>query len=640
MTRILSTAAFIFGAAIVIWMGSGFVGSNPLALMVTGLIGIVYGIGFVELMRFQRDTQALVQAIEPINGPIDSLSNWLSKVPEALRSTVQMRVQGERIPLPAPMLTPYLVGLLVMLGLLGTFVGMVDTLKGAVFALEGTTELEAIRAGLAAPIKGLGLAFSTSVAGVSASAILGFISTLSRRQRALASQALDSHSYAFVSFCANHQRDQAYQVMQAQADVMPAVAQTLTGLSDKLATMAETINQQLVANQNQLYREVSESYQTLSQSVDASLHLTVERSRQALDDSLQKAVQGIEPLMADMVHSIGKQVSDTQQQQLTEFNEASGQWLNQQQVQSQQQLKQWQDALTDFTDGVQVQTQEQHQAQQVQAQQHLQSINTLLAASEQLVEQRIANEQAWLSQCDQRIEELVTQLTAQLSQLRADEAKHSEAVVASLQKLNRDAATHLERLGTGLEAPMARLIETASKTPQAAAEVISQLRTEISHNLERDNQLLQERQQLAVQLSQATDALAQSGQQQQAALEGLSHTSAETLTAISQQFDQHIEQGASRLHSAVDDISVSAVELASLGDAFGAAVEQFGQSSRDVSDMLTLIEENLSNNAKRSDEQMAYYIAQAREIIDHSVLSQQEAIEQLRQVTRTQIAEA
>jgi biopolymer transport protein ExbB/TolQ len=64
-----------------------------------------------------------------------------------------------------------------MLGLLGTFVGMVDTFQGAVFALEGSTELQAIREGLAAPINGLSLAFGTSFAGVAASAMLGLSST-------------------------------------------------------------------------------------------------------------------------------------------------------------------------------------------------------------------------------------------------------------------------------------------------------------------------------------------------------------------------------------------------------------------------------------------------------------------------------
>src|SRR3546814_4133357 len=65
-----------------------------------------------------------------------------------------------------PVLTPYLVGLLVLLGMLGTFLGMVATLRGTGLALESSTDLAAIRASLAAPVQGLGFAFGTSVAGV------------------------------------------------------------------------------------------------------------------------------------------------------------------------------------------------------------------------------------------------------------------------------------------------------------------------------------------------------------------------------------------------------------------------------------------------------------------------------------------
>ena len=75
----------------------------------------------------------------------------MQQVPGALRNTVRQRIEGERAALPGPALTPYLVGLLVMLGMLGTFLGMVVTFKGAVFALEGSTDLQAIRAALAAP---------------------------------------------------------------------------------------------------------------------------------------------------------------------------------------------------------------------------------------------------------------------------------------------------------------------------------------------------------------------------------------------------------------------------------------------------------------------------------------------------------
>ena len=205
MTRILFVTAFLLGAIAVVWMGAGFVGTDALALTVTVVIGLAYTIGFIELVQFRQATGTLSNSLsalskaeskaesgaesgaEPgaksVKNVVDNLEEWLSKLHPSLHNSVRLRIEGERVGLPAPVMTPYLVGLLVMLGLLGTFVGMVDTLKGAVIALEGTTELQAVRAGLAAPIKGLGLAFGTSVAGVAASAMLGLLSTLSRRER-------------------------------------------------------------------------------------------------------------------------------------------------------------------------------------------------------------------------------------------------------------------------------------------------------------------------------------------------------------------------------------------------------------------------------------------------------------------------
>jgi hypothetical protein len=120
------------------------------------------------------------------------LNDWLITLPAELHNPVRQRVEGERVGLPGPVFTPYLIGLLVMLGMLGTFLGMVVTLNGAVFALEGSSSIAGVRAAFSEPIKGLGLAFGTSVAGVATSAMLGLMSSLARRERALASQQLDS----------------------------------------------------------------------------------------------------------------------------------------------------------------------------------------------------------------------------------------------------------------------------------------------------------------------------------------------------------------------------------------------------------------------------------------------------------------
>src|SRR3546814_10593039 len=108
-----------------------------------------------------------------------------------------------------PVLTPYLVGLLVLLGMLGTFLGMVATLRGTGLALQSATDLQAIRASLAAPVTGLGFAFGTSVAGVATSAMLGLLSALCRRDRVRAARRLDAQASTTLRVYSQvHQREE------------------------------------------------------------------------------------------------------------------------------------------------------------------------------------------------------------------------------------------------------------------------------------------------------------------------------------------------------------------------------------------------------------------------------------------------
>ncbi|HVJ79106.1 MAG TPA: flagellar motor protein MotA, partial [Hyphomicrobium sp.] len=77
----------------------------------------------------------------------------------------------------------YMVGLLVFLGLLGTFWGLLETIQSVGHAID-TLDTKAsdnvqlfsdLKAGLSAPLKGMGTAFSSSLLGLSGSLILGFL---------------------------------------------------------------------------------------------------------------------------------------------------------------------------------------------------------------------------------------------------------------------------------------------------------------------------------------------------------------------------------------------------------------------------------------------------------------------------------
>lgn len=77
----------------------------------------------------------------------------------------------------------YLIGLLVFLGLLGTFWGLLGTIGSISAVIQsldaggGTANdiLTALKEGLSAPLEGMGTAFSTSLFGLASSLILGFL---------------------------------------------------------------------------------------------------------------------------------------------------------------------------------------------------------------------------------------------------------------------------------------------------------------------------------------------------------------------------------------------------------------------------------------------------------------------------------
>jgi hypothetical protein len=77
----------------------------------------------------------------------------------------------------------YLIGLLVFLGLLGTFWGLLQTIGSIGSTIQsldpgsGNTSdiLDSLKAGLSEPLEGMGTAFSSSLFGLSGSLILGFL---------------------------------------------------------------------------------------------------------------------------------------------------------------------------------------------------------------------------------------------------------------------------------------------------------------------------------------------------------------------------------------------------------------------------------------------------------------------------------
>ena len=711
MKRFAFSIAFGLGALALIWVAAAVASSHFLVLVMTLLIGAVYGFGAWELRQYRATTTALDQGLAQVPADLVHLSDWLLTLPLALQNPVRQRVQGERMALPGPVFTPYLVGLLVMLGMLGTFLGMVVTLNGAVFALEGSNSIAGVRTAFSEPIKGLGLAFGTSVAGVATSAMLGLMSSLARRERALSSQHLDTLAHTQLQrFSLAHQRQESHQALQQQAQALPQVLQQLQALMKQMASSTEQTHTQLLASQHhfqeKVQHEVHKAYTGLAQSVDQSLRTSLGQSLQLATDGIRPVVQATMAQLSEQAQTLNDRLLHNTQQQLAEvhtqltataatlantsaqtlslheqsstrMSERVGQTLEafgqnfersaqalvaqvgsaqaeqhaQQTMADQQRLASWQTALNSMADGLQqqwqtsgTQTLAQQQAicdtlartaqdisthSQTQASQILADITRLLASSEALVQTRIAAEAQWTAQHSQRAEELSALLRQELSALRQAEEERGQAAVARLAELQSTVTAHLSTLGTALEAPITRLIETASEAPKAAAEVIGQLRQEISVSVARDNALLEERTRILGTLSTLLDAINHASTEQRGVIDALLVSSQASLAQTSEHFQAHVAQETDKLGGIAAQITASAVDVASLGESLGFAVRAFSQTNEQLMAQLQRIEEALDKSMTRSDEQLAYYVAQAREIIDLSIGSQKDVLDAL-----------
>ncbi|MBI5260135.1 MAG: DUF802 domain-containing protein [Burkholderiales bacterium] len=605
MTRTLSRAVFVAGLLAVAWVGAGYVGSSPLALAVTLLIATFYLAGGLELHRFDQATAGLAQALEAVPDPLPRLADWLPQVPAALQNPVRLRIEGERVGLPGPALTPYLVGLLVLLGMLGTFLGMVVTLNGTVIALESTTDLQAIRASLAAPVKGLGLAFGTSVAGVCASALLGLVSALCRRERLQVSQRLDSRiATTLRGFSLSHQREQTLHTLQQQALAAPALMHQLQALMGQMDRQHQALGERLLAGQEGFHRHAEAVYTGLATSIDRSLKHSLAESARLAGATIAPAVEATMAGIARETSVLQAHLASVVQQQLDGLSARFATTMD-------TVSDAWRDALAQ---------QEHRVASQAAA------LQATLATHD---EQRFT---AWT----ESLAAMVALLQREWQHTGIQTLGQQQQICQVLEQTARDIAVQADTHARTTLAEIAGLMQAASQAPRVAAEVIGQLRQQLSDSLLRDNAQLEERGRMMAALGSLLEAVQHTTGQQQAAVDALVSSAATTLERAGTRFTEQVASTTTELSAVAGQITGSAVEVASLGEAFGHAVQRFSESSSELTAHLQRIEAALGRSMARSDEQLAYYVAQAREIIDLSLGAQKQIVDELQQLATRQ----
>jgi hypothetical protein len=616
MNKHLYRAAGLVGLLAIGWVGAGYLRTNLLALGMTLLIGGFYLMGALELRRFHRATTALGQALATgaaAAQPPAQLGDWLAQVPDSLRHAVRLRIEGERVALPGPALTPTLAGLLVLLGMLGTFVGMVATLHGTGIALEQATSLQTMRDSLAAPVRGLGLAFGTSVAGVAASAMLGLMSALCRRERGQAAQALDTLATTVLRpFTRAHQREEAARLQQQQAQWVPVLAGQLQALMAQLDAQATQSSQALLASQDRFQGQAEAAYRALATSVGQALQHSLAEGARMTAAALEPAVLATMNGITRETAALHGHIASTVQQQLNGFDQRFEQrantWLGTVGQQAQQQSAALVQAL-----------QQAHTSQQ-----------TLVATQEA---QRQA---AWAD----TLHALAAQLHQQWQQAGAQALGQQAQICATLELTASHITAQAEAQARSTMAEISRLVQAASEAPRAAADVVAQLRGKLTDSLAHDNAMLQERTQLMATLNTLLGAVQHTSTQQKAAIDTLVASTAAGLQQAGARFTEKMDAESARMETAAALVASSAVDVASLGEAFGAAVDQFSGASGQLGTHLQRVQEALGKSTTRSDEQLAYYVAQAREVIDLSLLSQKQIVDDLQRLASTRTAAA
>jgi hypothetical protein len=233
----------------------------------------------------------------------------------------------------------------------------------------------------------------------------------------------------------------------------------------------------------------------------------------------------------------------------------------------------------------------------------------------------------------QALQSMASALSDEWRQASSLAASQQQAVCKTIADTASDISAQTENHARNTIAEIARLVAAASDAPRVAGEVIAELRNNVSEGLARDNATLAERGRLLQSFAGVLEAVNAVSNEQRLAVDDLIASSARALDSIGSRVSEKLEDETGRLRTVTTQVASSAVEVASLGEAFGHAVQLFSESNNKLGMQLQRIEAALGKSAARSDEQLAYYVAQAREVIDLSMLSQRQIVEEIQQMS-------
>ncbi|MEO9336452.1 MotA/TolQ/ExbB proton channel family protein [Mesorhizobium sp. SB112] len=284
MLVFLAIVAFI-AAILTRQISSAFTTNPGLNGLILGVLVVGILLAFAQVIRLFREIRwvnsfrAGTDAADPILlAPMRAMVSRSSNVAfstNSMRSildSIATRLDESRD------ISRYLIGLLVFLGLLGTFWGLLQTIGSIGETIQsldpgsGDTNavLESLKAGLASPLEGMGTAFSSSLFGLAGSLVLGFLDLQAGRAQtrfytelenwlssvtdlssdiAIAAPAGTSESSEELKLLSERMR-----ALQENGSSNPRVAAAMSSLADGISGLVKNMR-----NEQQMMRDWVES---------------------------------------------------------------------------------------------------------------------------------------------------------------------------------------------------------------------------------------------------------------------------------------------------------------------------------------------------------------------------------------------
>lgn len=672
MTRLWVVIAGLFGLVVPIWTLNWYAPQDNFARVLIGLIVVGLVAGVFELFRRGQRVDELRDALPGLEGAAEGLEGRLQSVPQELERLVRSRIHGEARSLPALALTPYLVSLLVLLGLLGTFVGLVDTLSAAREALSASSDVPAMRSALLVPMQGLSRAFGTSVAGVASSAMLGLALTLTRRFEARIYAVLDDRFAAELADATLVGRQiRALERLADQSDDLPQAVRDLS----QVAVRIPEIEAAMSSRHDETMKSLRDSVERSAQEIGKILKSGIDNAVQAQEEVLGQIVDDTADLIAEKAENFNKKLEQeaAARREIEEKQRARWEKLvdtNAEQVEKrmaelfakeEERLRGWQ-------------ANEAERASALDA--HLQALATQQAERNAtmgtawegrlnaLVDQDAGRAQAWeqaiaeASALSQKAAESTEAASARLSSL--EESMRNERSEA-LRSLHEEVERWLAATSVNVQEERSSLVEMANQVSSRISELeaAATQRAEALHQnieavveaqrdshatlVEKTHALLDQTEGQAGarlnKVAQQVTELAESQLNQERAFEeelrqgreASARALADTLTSYAEEMRSALSDAIVAVREGAEAIAAGGIEMSTLAERFSGAVDSYKEANQDWLERLAAIEARKSEGADEAgDEQLGAYLEQTREVFDRSVELQMELYQGVR----------